>query len=511
MRSLWRVMIAAMAVTGCASVAVSPPVQAPHVNPPGLGLYRAKIDLGLDFPRSVQTLPAPASWDTVMVKVYSPRLKAPLVSPPLSTSAATLSLSFEVPVGSASIEAALFHGGASGSMLASGSTTLDLTAGPNTATISINPTGATLGVLVGSGGTGSSPDGDLAANALLNAPSGVAAHPSGLLFVERGNHRVRMVPKVTGSYFGVAMSAYQVYTVAGIGTSGFTGDGGAATSAKLQGPTALALDASGSLYIADTTNNRIRKVTPAGEISTVAGNGVAGGSANGYPATSAQLNASQGLALDASGSLFIADTGNNSIRMVPSVAGTYFGIDMAAGAMYTIAGDGSLGSIGDGEAAVSARLNQPRGVALDDGGHLFIADTGNHRIRMVASVAGSFYGQAMAAHSIYSIAGTGAADFGGDNGSATSANLNTPSALAFDANWNLLIADSLNHRIRMVDGLGKISTLAGSASGTENGFSTVHGKFTFPRGLAVTPAGHVLIADLDNHQIRVFLPWTGGL
>ncbi|HEY9900478.1 MAG TPA: hypothetical protein V6D00_14980 [Pantanalinema sp.] len=513
MRALRRSMIVALAVTGCAPATVSPAARAPQAIAPGLGLYQARIDLALELERRVQALPAPAAWDTVVVTVSSQHLKAPLVSSPLSTSAASLSVGFSVPVGSASIEAALFHGGASGSLIASGSTAIALVAGPNVATLSVQPTGGTLGTLVGSGGTGFSPNGTSAASALLNQPTGVVMDASGsVLFVERANHSVRMVPKVPGTYFGVAMDAGRVYTVAGDGSPGNSGDGGPATAARLQYPTGLALDPLGSLYIADTTNNKIRRVNPSGTITTFAGNGVAGPCTDGYPATSAQLSGPSGVAVDASGNLYIADSGNHLVCMVPVAAGSYFGKSMAANSLYKIAGTGIGGFDGDGMPGTSTRLAYPTAVALNSWGDLVVADTMNHRVRLLPAVAGNRYGQGLAADAMATIAGTGTAGFNADFIAGMSAQLANPSAVAIDSAGNVLIADSSNHRIRKLGYDGQISTLAGgSGSGFENGLATVSGKFSFPWGIALTPFQEVVIADRDNHQLRLLRPWPGGI
>jgi trimeric autotransporter adhesin len=165
-----------------------------------------------------------------------------------------------------------------------------------------------------------------------------------------------------------AQSGWVINTVAGNGIQGYSGDGGPATSAKLAAPTGVAIDSAGNLFIADFDNSRIRKITPDGVISTVAGNGTLGYSGDGSQATSAKLDTPEGVAVDSAGNLFIADTYNNRIRMVTP-----------GGVINTVAGNGTLGYSGDGGQATSAKLDYPAGVAVDSAGNLFIADNYNHR------------------------------------------------------------------------------------------------------------------------------------
>ena len=202
----------------------------------------------------------------------------------------------------------------------------------------------------------------------------------------------------------------------------------------------MAVDASGNLYIADTGNNRIRKVSATGIITTVAGNGSAGYSGDGGPATSAQLDGPEGVAVDGSGNLYIADTCNNRIRKVS-----------ATGIITTVAGNGSAGYSGDGGPATSAQLSLPAGVAVDGSGNLYIADSGNNRIRKVSATG-----------IITTVAGNGSPGYSGDGGPATSAQLNQPAGVAVDASGNLYIADSSNNRIRKVSATGIITTVAGN-------------------------------------------------
>ena len=227
--------------------------------------------------------------------------------------------------------------------------------------------------------------------------------------------------------------------MAGTGTQGFSGDGAAATSAQLNSPWDVAVDGSGNLYIADRNNNRIRKVDSSGNISTVAGTGTAGFSGDGAAATAAQLQNPQGVALDGSGNLYIADRGNQRIRKVDS-----------AGVISTVAGNGMAGFGGDSGAATAAQLWDPSRVALDGAGNLYIVDRVNDRIRKVDS-----------AGVISTVAGR--------------EQLSTPWGVASDGAGNLYIADTGNHRIHKVDSAGVISTVAGSGTA---GFSGDGGAAT---------------------------------
>jgi hypothetical protein len=313
--------------------------------------------------------------------------------------------------------------------------------------------------VAGDGDSLPSGDGGPATSAGLT-PNGVAVDAAGNLLIA-DTFNARVVAASTGSFYGQAMTAGHIYTVAGDGASGFSGDGGPATSATLFQPNGVAVDAAGNLLIADTLNSRVRVVAAstgtfygqamtAGDIYTVAGNGTAGFSGDGGPATSAKLNNPKAVALDAAGNLLIADSTSNRIRVVAHGTGTFYGQPMTAGHIYTIAGNGTRGFSGDGGPATSAGLHGPGGVALDRAGNLLIADTTNNRIRVVAHGTGTFYGQPMTADHIYTIAGHARHGFSGDGGPATSAGLNNPSAVTVDAAGNLLIADSGDQRIRMV-------------------------------------------------------------
>ena len=278
-------------------------------------------------------------------------------------------------------------------------------------------------------------------------------------------------------------SSGTITTIAGTGEEGFSGDGGPAVSAQLSGPNGVAVDGAGNLYIADTGNHRIRRVNPSGTITTIAGIGGNGFSGDGGPAGTARLSSPSGLALDAAGNLYIADTGNHRIRRVDP-----------SGTITTVAGTGQPGFSGDGGPAVSAQLTAPKGVSVDGSGNVYIADQEDLRIRRVDP-----------SGTITTFAGTGEWGYSGDNGPAVQARLRRPDGVAVDGSGNLYIADTWNRRIRRVDPSGTITTLAGTG---EWGFSgdkgpAVQARLRNPDGVAVDGSGNLYIADTGNHRIRI--------
>jgi uncharacterized protein (TIGR03437 family) len=290
-----------------------------------------------------------------------------------------------------------------------------------------------------------------------------------------------------------------ITTVAGNGTAGYSGDGGPATSAALRLPNGVAVDSSGNLYIADTSNSRIRKVTAStGVITTVAGNGTGGYSGDGGSATSAELFAPSGVAVDNSGNLYIADFVNMDIRKVS-----------ASGIITTVAGGGCAASVtpncgaGDGGPATSAELTGPMGVAVDSSGNLYIADFGNSRIRKVTAGTGI----------ITTVAGSAFVGSHGDGGPATSAELFLPSGVAVDSSDNLYIADTSNCRIRKVTAsTGVITTVAGNGSEiySGDGGPATSAALFLPTGVAVDSDGNLYIADTHNQRIRKVTGSAGG-
>ena len=276
-------------------------------------------------------------------------------------------------------------------------------------------------------------------------------------------------------------SGQSLTTIAGIGYEGYYGDGASALSGYLHWPQGVAIDNSGNLYIADAQNNVIRMVNSSGIITTIAGSGFEAGtgsggySGDGGPATAAHLWGPSGVAIDKNGYIYIADHDNNRVRKIDTAAGHH---------ISTVAGNGSIGFSGDGAAATLAQLSFPSRVTVDTFGNLFIADTGNNCIRRVDNASGN----------ITTVAGIGAvAGYSGDGGPAISATLNHPVDVAVDVYGNLFIVDMYNEVIRKVDLTGNISTISG------NGFPGFNGdggpasaaQFSFPAGIAIDTAGNI--------------------
>ena len=273
-----------------------------------------------------------------------------------------------------------------------------------------------------------------------------------------------------------------ITTIAGTGEFGFSGDGGPAVEAELHSPRGVAVDSAGNLYIADSRNRRIRKVDSTGTITTIAGTGEFGFSGDGGPAVEAELRSPYGVAVDSAGNVYIADVIDQRIRKVDST-----------GTITTIAGTGEFGFSGDGGPAVEAELRRPYGVAVDSAGNVYIADVIDQRIRKVDSTG-----------TITTIAGTGEFGFSGDGGPAVEAELRRPYGVAVDSAGNVYIADVSNQRIRKVDSTGTITTIAGTG---EFGFSgdggpAVEAELRRPYGVAVDSAGNLYIADTGNRRIR---------
>ncbi len=328
------------------------------------------------------------------------------------------------------------------------------------------------------GGGSSVGDNGPPSGAQLYAPYGLAVDAANDLYIADGrNNRIRRVSN------GV------ITTTAGSGTAdagGYAGDNGAATSAQLDIPTGVAVDTSGNVYILDSVNARLRRVSN-GVITTVAGDGNPGFSGDNGPAATAQLGANaNGVAVDLSGNVYIADTGNNRIRKV------------ANGLITTVAGNGAPGYSGDNGPATNAALNSPYGVAVDAGGSLYIADGGNSCIRKVTNGV------------ITTIAGTGKPGYSGDNGPATSAQLSSPAGLAVDSAGSLYIADQGNPSfVRKVAG-GIITTIAGNGTFgfSGDGGPATNASFSLATGIAIDSTGNIYVSDNLNDRVRLLTPST---
>jgi sugar lactone lactonase YvrE len=315
----------------------------------------------------------------------------------------------------------------------------------------------------------------------LNAPAGLALDGAGNLYVaDTGNNVVRRVA-ADGT----------LTTVAGTGTAGYSGDSGAATSANLNGPEGVAFDAAGNLYIADTFNHRVRQVTPAGVITTVAGTGLPGWTGDGGPATQAGMILPTDVAADAAGNLYIADLGNSEVRK------------LAKGILTTVVGNNTAPQVRDGLSALGAAFTGPTGIAVDGAGNIFVAegsigsgsglDGGDFKVWKVA-----------ANGTISTAAGDGVASFAGDGGPAATAELNTPAGVAVDANGNVYFSDSRNNRVRRIATDGSITTVAGNdlPGFSGDGGPATQAQLRTPTGLAIDAAGNLYIADTGNNRIR---------
>ena len=378
----------------------------------------------------------------------------------------------------------------------------------------------TVNVVAGNGIPGFSGDGGPATSASLNYPYGVAVDSAGNLYIsDSNNNRIRKVSNGT------------ITTIAGNGKGAFSGDGGPAATASLFDPFGIALDSAGNLYIADAGNGRIRKVSN-GTITTIAGNGTTGFSGDGGSAISAQLNVPNGVGVDSTGNVYIADTYNGRIRkvsagVITTIAGngtccfsgdggpatsaavsqphsvaldsagnfyfdTYNRIrKVSAGTITSVAGNGIAGFSGDGGPATSASLNDPQAVAVDSAGNLYIADAENYRMRKVAN------------GTITTLAGNGNYRFTGDGGPATSASLDSPEGIAVDSAGSLYLADTFNNRIRKVGG-GTITTLAGNGNSGFSGDAGPSGgaSLSHPMGVALDSSRNLYIADFTNNRVR---------
>ncbi len=380
----------------------------------------------------------------------------------------------------------------------------------------VDVTTGVITTVAGNGTPGYGGDGGVATSAEIDQADGVTLDDHDNIYIaDSGNSRIRRVDAMT----------HIITTVAGNGVEGFGGDGGLATSAQLDGPTGVAVDRLGNVYITDSNNQRLRRVDATTNIiTTVAGTGTAATDGDGGLATSAQLSFPQGVTVDGLGNVYVTDihtrrvdaaTGvittiasdvqlQSAYSVAADALGNIYISDMTGQRVYRVdaatqlttpfAGTGTGGFSGDGGAATSAQLDQPLGLAVDAGGNLYIADASNERIRRVDATT----------HIITTVAGTGVAGLTGDGTAATGARLDTPVAVTFDAHGNMFIADLENARIRRVDATTHdITTVAGTTAGfSGDGGAATSAQLHRPNSVAVDGLGNIYIADLFNGRVR---------
>ncbi len=338
-----------------------------------------------------------------------------------------------------------------------------------------NPTGI-ISTVAGGGKPGYNGDGIKATTAQLNENSGVAVDDSGNVYIaDSQNNRIRKVYKKNG----------KIATIAGTGEAGFRGDGGPATDAQLTYPICVRVDGSRNVYFSDAGNAAIRKIdATTGKISTLAGTGQEGFGGDSGKATNAYLHYPVGICIDKNGNLFIADQSNNVIRK----------IDAASGIITTVAGSHKAGRFGDGGPAKLAQLNNPTGVAVDNSGKIFIADFKNNLVRMVNENG-----------IISTLIGTGDTLFNGFTGNADTMHLFNPAGVAVDSYGNLFIADAGNGVVREVlAGTKKVLPVTGTNNDGFNGDGglATHAQVRYPFDIAIDKTNNVFIADLGNSRVR---------
>jgi trimeric autotransporter adhesin len=342
----------------------------------------------------------------------------------------------------------------------------------------INLATGIITIIAGNGISGYSGDGQKATDAELNIPRSVAVDTAGNVYIaDQYNNRIRRVDAKTGL----------ISTVAGGGTGGL-GDGGKAISAVLSYPCGIAVDKAGNLYIADIENFRVRKVTAAtGIITTIAGTGQYGYSGDGGPATDADILPAI-ITLDTLGNIYFSDQYSGTIRKINKL-----------GVINSVVGNGSYGYCGDNIPATDACFETPSGVLVDDSGNIYVTDLGNSIVRKVWAARGD---------TITTIAGDEFLGYSGDGGQATDAELYYPCGVCLDAQRNIYITDFENNRIRKVNTLGVISTIAGG-EGVGDGGSALNAALTYPMNISVDKLSNIYIADYFDNRVRKISTSTG--
>jgi trimeric autotransporter adhesin len=399
----------------------------------------------------------------------------------------------------------------------------------------VRMTAGDIYTVAGDGTAGYAGDGGPALKAELDRPYDTTVDAAGnLVLSDTYNDRVRVVAAKSGTFYGVKMTAGDIYRIAGIGLNPSSGSGGPAVRAEISLPYGVAIGSAGNVAVSDTEGNEVWvaavrtgtfygvKMT-AGDAYRVAGTWHAGFSGDGGPALRARLGTPWLIGADAAGNLLVSDTNNNRVRVVAAKTGTFYGVRMTAGDIYSVAGNGdATGRAGNGGPATRAVVSIPEAVTVDHAGNLLITAIGTDQIRVVAARTGTFYGQAMTAGDIYTVAGNGAQGYSGDGGPAVKAALDYPQQVAVDATGNLIVADCYNNRVRVVAAktgtfygvkmtAGDIYTVAGDRYEGYNGDGglATRAELNGPEGVAVDRAGNLVISDELNDRIRVVAASTG--
>jgi trimeric autotransporter adhesin len=398
-----------------------------------------------------------------------------------------------------------------------------------------------LGTPLGTGINADTPDGTRADQASVGPSCGLAFDHHGNMLVsdgsyysagstDGGNNKVRVVPATSGIFYGQRMKAGDLYTIAGTDSAGFSGDGGPATAATLNGPGGLAVDGSGNVIVADSDNDRLRVIAArsgtfygipmtAGDMYTVAGGGTQ--VANGVPATSARLSIVPVgnpkfdfsepwpvVRVDRAGNIVLADTTACRVQVVAGRTGRFYGKQMTVGDIYTIAGTGRCGFSGDGGPATSAKFGYLGGLAIDHAGNVIVSDPQHERVRVIATSTGHFYGQKMLAGDVYNLAGDGQPGSAGDRGPAVRARLSGPTGITVDTAGNVVIADGQGPGPLSYYDNGRIQVVAARSGRfygrqmTAGDVYTVAGNGDYPYSGDGGPATSAVIYANDNVTSR---------
>ncbi len=367
-------------------------------------------------------------------------------------------------------------------------TTKSITVNPTPS--SINSSTSSFAVTIGNtitlnclpaGGTWSSSNANAIVNTVTGVVTGIATGSTNISYTNIfGCNRVVLITITTPIDSSVVR---KIYTIAGTGVHGFSGDGGLAIDAKIYHPSYLTKDAIGNVYFSDIYNRRVRKIATNGTISTVAGNGMTGLVGEGVPATATQIPTPIGLAIDALGNLYIVEFSTSTIRKVDT-----------SGIITTFAGNGISSSSGDGGLATSASFHYPSGIAIDNAGNVYVTEQWGNKIRKIAH----------STNIVSTIAGTGEAGYSGNGGPAVNAKISAPNFIFVDSANNIFFTDNGNHALRKINNYGIISTVAGNGllGSSGNGGAAIAARLNYPAGATMDAEGNIYISDYGNDMVR---------